>query len=141
PETERGSVALIVAKSAWHMLVVDYLRSHDYDFSVLESKPLYQLHHVNRVLVYLRLIDNSKQDDDLEWLLRYCVVPYFENQHVKTLRSSAQAAGCSLFELLIDGRALRKAKITEEQQAALQRHLALVTNFCPTSLVDQIVEA
>ena len=141
PETERGSVALIVAKSEWNMLVVDYLRSHDYDFSVLEGKPLYQLHHVDRVLVFLRLIGNSKQDDDVERLLRYCVVPYFDNLQVKTLRNSAQAAGCSLFELLSDNRAFKKAHITEEQQTALQRHLTLIANFSPTSLVDQLVEA
>ena len=60
PETERGSTALIVMKSNWHFVVENYLRSIGEDFSILNNQPLYQLHHVNRILVYLRLIVNPR---------------------------------------------------------------------------------
>ena len=140
PEPDRGSVALMVMKSNWSLDVEHYLKSRGVDFTVLDNRPLYQQHHVNRVLAYLRLIADPRRDQDVEQLLRYCIVPYFDAEQVKTLKDSAQAAGDPLIKVLRSDRALRKANVTPEQEAALQRHLTVVARFQPLSLVSQVVE-
>jgi superfamily II DNA helicase RecQ/superfamily I DNA/RNA helicase/DNA polymerase III epsilon subunit-like protein len=138
PEPDRGSAALIVMKSNWSMDVEHYLKSRGVDFVILDNRPFYQQHHVNRVLAYLRLIADPRRDQDVEQLLRYCIVPYFDAEQVKTLKD--QAAGYPLIKILGNDRELRKANVTPEQKASLQRHLAVVARFQPLSLVSQVVE-
>jgi len=121
------------------------------DFAVLNNKPLYQQHHVNRVLAYLRIIADPRGDQDVEQLLRYCIEPYFDTEQVRTLKDIAQTAGDPLIKVLRNEGGgshdksgsytpLRKANVTPEQEAALQRHLAVVARFQPANLVSQVAE-
>ena len=136
PEPDRGSVALMVMKSNWSIDVENYLKARGVDFAVLNNQPFYQQHHVNRALAYLRLIADPRCDQDVEQLLRYCVVPYFDAEQVKTLKEIAQTANYPLIKVLRNDRALRKANVTPEQEVALQRHLAVITRFQPANLVS-----
>jgi RecQ family ATP-dependent DNA helicase len=140
PEQDRGSVALMVMKSNWSLDVENYLKARGVDFVVLKNQPLYQQHHVNRVLVYLRLIADPRRGQDVEQLLRYGIVPYFDAGQVKILKDIAQIASYPLIKVLRNDRALRKANVTPEQEVALQRHLAVITRFQSANLVSQVAE-
>ncbi len=141
PESERGSVALIAAKGNWSLLIERYLKSQKLHFSVLSNKSLYQLHHVDRFLVYLRLIADPRSDDDVGWLLRNSLVPYLESNQVKTLKAIAKGMNRSLFDLLGENKVLSRAHVTSEQQSALQKHLAVITQFRSISPVSEVEKA
>ncbi len=140
PESDRGSMVLMVMKSNWSIDVEKYLKARGVEFSVLNNRSLYQQHHVDRVLVYLRLIADPMVDQDVELLIRSCIVPYFKDEQVKTLKDSAQTAGYSLIEVLQNDKELGKASVNAEQKAVLQSHLAVITRFQPDSLVSEVVE-
>ena len=141
PEEERGSVALIVAKKDWVDQVVAYLRQQRYDFSVMNNTSLYQLHHVERILAYFHLINDPQSDADAERLLRSCVVPYFDGQQMKKLKDIARKYQRPLLALLQDNRMLRMIHMAQEQEAALQAHLAIFATFNSASLVREVVKA
>ena len=140
PESDRGSMVLMVMKSNWSIDVEKYLKARGVEFSVLNNRSLYQQHHVDRVLVYLRLIADPMVDQDVELLIRSCIVPYFKDEQVKTLKESAQTAGYSLIEVLQNDKELGKASVNAEQKAVLQSHLAVITRFQPDSLVSEVEE-
>jgi len=141
PAANRGSVAFIVAKSDWCDRVVAYLSQQGNDFSVLNSTSLYQLHHVERILAYLRLIDDPQSDTDTERLLRSCVVPYFDGQQMKKLKDIAQKYQRPLLALLQETRVLSMIRASQEQETALQKHLAIFITFNSASLVREVMEA
>src|SRR6185312_8812553 len=110
-------------------------------FSVLSNRSLYQLHHVDRFLVYLRLIIAPRSDDDVGWFLRNSLVPYLESNQVKTLKTIAKELNRSLFDLLGENKVLSRAQVTADQQSALQKHLAIIKPFGPISLVSEVERA
>jgi superfamily II DNA helicase RecQ/superfamily I DNA/RNA helicase/DNA polymerase III epsilon subunit-like protein len=143
PEQERGSVALIVAKSDWATPVINYLRTgarKKYEFSVLGNTSDYQLHHVDRVLVYLRLIKNPHELSDIERLLRYCVVPYFTGSQIKKLKDIKRKDRRAMLELLQSEQIMKLLKVTAEQRTNLHMHLDVIKAFSPESSASQVFD-
>jgi DNA helicase II / ATP-dependent DNA helicase PcrA len=141
PETERGSVALIAAKSSWSLSIERYLKSQKLHFSVLSTKSLYQLHHVERFLVYLRLIIDPGSDNDVGWFLRNSLVPYFENSQVEKLKTIAKQLNRSLFDLLAENKVFNMIQVAAGQQVALEQHLTMMKQFRFDSLVGEVEKA
>lgn len=139
PEKERGTTALILSSKEMVIPIADYLGLHGHGFSLLEGQPLFQLHHVDRILVYFRLIFDATRDQDVERLLQYCVVPHLDDQQIKILRG--EATHRTLLTVLRDKSSLEKANISFEQQKALHTHLAVIESFSGTSQVKDVVEA
>jgi superfamily II DNA helicase RecQ/superfamily I DNA/RNA helicase len=140
PEEKRGSTAFMAFRSQECLSIERSLRQRGIAFSSLSKDSLYQLHHVKRVLVYLRLI-LEKDDDNLQFLLRSCVVPYFEYQQVKQMRSMASSTKRSLFDLLYERHMLDSVNATQDQRDALRQHLAIITHWQSTSMVDDVLKA
>ena len=86
-------------------------------------------------------LSTPEHDHDIEQLLQFCLVPYLEDQQVKTLKELARQAKVPLIRVLKLEKALRRANITREQESALQQHLAVITGFQSDSSVSQIEEA
>lgn len=140
PEEERGSIALIAFKSQERLSIERYLRKRGIAFSTLSKDSLYQLHHVKRVLIYLQLI-LEKKDEDVQFLLRSSVVPYFEYQQVKKVKDIAYNTKRPLFDLLYERHVLDRMEATQDQCTTLQQHLAIITQWQPTSMVDDVIKA
>lgn len=138
--SERGSIALIAARANWSFTIELYLRERRQDFRVMKNDHLYQLHHINRVLVYLRLIVDNTKDDDVAFWLRSSMVPYFDEQQVKMLQELSLQSGHRLFEILKDTSILTKIQVMPEQRQALEKHLSILTCFDQHSLVCNVID-
>ncbi len=140
PESERGSVALIAARASWSLPIEHYLREQCQDFRVMNNNHLYQSRHVDRILVYLRLIVDKTKDDDVAFWLRSSIVPYFNEQQVKMLQELSLQSGHRLFEVLKDRNILTKIQTTPEQSQALEKHLSILALFNQNSRVSQVID-
>ncbi len=140
PESERGSVALIAARANWSLPIEHYLREQCQDFRVMNNNHLYQSRHVDRILVYLRLIVDKTKDDDVAFWLRSSIVPYFNEQQVKMLQELSLQSGHRLFEVLKDRNILTKIQATPEQSQALEKHLSILALFNQNSRVSQVID-
>lgn len=137
---ECGSIALIAARANWSLPIERYLRKHRQDFRVMSNNHQYQLRHVDRVLVYLRLIVDNTKNDDVAFWLRASMVPYFEAQQIKTLQEISLQSGHTLFEILRDANVLLKIKAIPEQRSALEKHLSIIARFDQNSFVSQVID-
>jgi hypothetical protein len=80
---------------------------------------VYQLHYVKKLLLYLYLIEDRGRDDDMERLLRYNIVPYFEKTQIIALKKLANRKGLTLFETVASQKFLQESRISKEQSASL----------------------
>ena len=141
PETKRGSIVLIVAREHLRLPVERYLKKQGQDFRVMNSNSYYQLRHIDRVLVYLRLIVDNTKNEDVAFWLSSSLVPYFYEHQVKMLRELAQQPRHTLFEMLEDTQALTKIQAKPEQRAVLETHLSVLARFHQASKVSQVIDA
>lgn len=140
-DKELGSVAFIVPSDNGQCdSVAAFLQEQHISCSILAKESLYQLRHVKRLLVYLQLIKRPENDEDMKFLLRSCLVPYFEEPHIQRLKHTAQQAGCSLQQCLQTETLRATLRLPEKQLQALQAHLAILTQFGPTSQVKQVFD-
>ncbi|MDP9315442.1 MAG: DEAD/DEAH box helicase [Chloroflexota bacterium] len=129
PDDETGTVGIIVPRRDWRHTMEELLIERGIKFSVLNGKSQYQAPHIDNVLVYYRLIVSPQNDDDVAQVLRQCVVPYLDYRQIKTLQNIALDERLSLFNVLVDTDALAKAKLSDEQRAALRQHHSLIGSF------------
>lgn len=138
---ERGSVAFIVPDKNKLDPVAAFLRQQQIPCSILKEKSFYELEHVKCLLVYLQLIVQPKSDQDMEYLLCSCLVPYFKEQQMHLLKQIAQQTRCSLFECLQTESLRTKIRLSAQQWQTLQAHLAILTQFRPDSTTKQVFDA
>lgn len=140
-DDDSGRVALITAETTWLGHLETLLIERNISYSVLKHEFTYQAEHVLNVLAYLRLIADSRLDEEAVRLIRKCVVPYLNSAQIKSLRGMAAQAGVSLMSVLRDTKALRQAKVSPEQAKFLKMHLAIIANFSPETRLADIEKA
>jgi RecQ family ATP-dependent DNA helicase len=133
-----GNAALIVAYSDWLPECKEYLKGR-YPFVSLENT-LYQAPHIEHILLYLRLIANRQHNDDMKQILHLCLIPRLQSQQIQQIRSVSQEKNLSWFDILCH-REYAKQLFSPKQREAIQPHLALIQDFSPSSLVDNIWQA
>ncbi len=138
PDTDAASVTLMVARSKWSHRVQSYLRKIGRAFSVLENTHHYQSYYARRVLTYFRLIYDKNQGEEVERLLRLCIVPYFETSQIRKLKELAEMRGQALLNAVLDRENLRQVDATEEQEAALLRHMAVLEKHCAGTVFEEV---
>ena len=107
-------------------------------FSVLDNTHQYQSYYVKLILTYFRLIYDKNQDEEVERLLRRCVVPYFETNQIRKLKALAEIQGQALLDAALDKENLRRVNITEEQEAVLLKHAAVLEKHCADSVFREV---
>ncbi len=139
---EKESIAIIFGNKTMLGPAQDLLRQRNIPFSLMDSqKALYQLHYVKNVLVYLYLIEEKKHDEEVERLLRYNIVPYFDRAQINSLKTLAHKTSASLFEVLSSPKHLQEAKITKAQQESLHRHLRIINGHQLKDAVNQLEQS
>jgi superfamily I DNA/RNA helicase len=142
PEVDAGSIALIVARANLLERVQSYIQQLQYPFSVLKNTYKYQSFHVKHVLTYFRLILDSHQDEEMEILLRHCLVPGFTWQQVKELKKIMRQNGQSLLEVVQDDNLLSQIGVTDQQISSLQQHMNIfLRRFSPDTAFFHLWEA
>jgi len=96
---------------------------------------------VKNLLLYLYLVEDKARDDDTERLLRYNIVPYLEKSQIVALKKLADRKGLSLFETVSSPKLLQEVRISKEQVASLQRHLALIDRSKLDTPMSQLEQA
>ena len=139
---EKESIAIIFGNKTMLGPAQDLLRQRNIPFSLMDSqKALYQLHYVKNVLVYLYLIEDKKRDEEVERLLRYNIVPYFDRAQINSLKTLAHKISVSLFEILSSPKHLQEAKITKAQQESLHQHLRIINDRQLKDTVNQLEQS
>lgn len=133
PTSDKGSVALMVAKQPMSNRVQRYLRSLNerkpVPFSVLGNKHRFQARYVDLVLSYFRLIDDKSREDDLEQILGRC----FDTRWIRDLKKLAQVHEKSLVDVVMGKGVLAEIGIIQEQEMALLQHMNVLRNFSSES--------
>ena len=138
---ENARVAFIAAESTWLDQLQTLLIERGVSFSVLRNTYTYQADHVLNVLAYLRLITDSRQDEEMARLLRKCLVPYLDSPQIKSLRDMARHEGVPLSAVAHDPEALAHARVSHGHRASLDVHLSIITSFTSESRVADIEKA
>ena len=133
---EKESIALIFGNERLMQEAQKVLRERNIAFSLMNGqKEYYQLHHIKNLLLYFQLIEDPRRDEEMERLLRYNIVPYFDKSLIATLKQQASKAGISLFDALTSPAHLQQAKVSKEQQERLHAHLDIIRQ---RKLTDQV---
>ena len=139
---EKESVVLIFGDKEMLRQAQYILKQRNIPFSLMDGqKTLYQLHYVRNLLLYLHLVEDKTRDDDTERLLRYNIVPYFEKSQIIALKKLANRKGFSLFETVSSLKLLQEARISKEQIASLQSHLAIINQSKLDTPISQLEQA
>ncbi len=139
---EKESVALILGDKDMLRQAQYLLKQRNIPFSLMDGqKTLYQLHYVKNLLLYLYLVEDKACDDDTERLLRYNIVPYFEKLQIIALKKLANRKGIPLFETVSSPKLLQEARISKEQIASLQSHLAIINQSKLDTPISQLEQA
>ncbi len=133
PLSDKGSVALMVAKQPMSNRVQRYLRylneRKPVPFSVLGNTHRFQARYVDLVLSYFRLIDDKSREDDMEHILGRC----FDTKQIRDLKKLAQLHDQSLVDITMDHDILAEIGIIQEQEVALLQHMNVLRNFSSES--------
>jgi superfamily I DNA/RNA helicase len=139
---EKESIAIIFGDKTMLNPAQKLLRQRNIPFSLMDGqKALYQLHYVKNMLVYLYLIEDKKRDEEVERLLRYNIVPYFDKAQINSLKTLAHKTSVSLFEILSSPKHLQEAKITKAQQESLRHHLRIINDHQLEDPVNQLEQS
>lgn len=140
PEDDRGSAALMVAKSDWSRIVQDCLIEIQEPFAVMDRNS-YESQHIKQVLSYFRLIINDHLDAELELLLSYCVKPSLSSRQLDDLKEIARENSEPLISMLLDSNLLAQINISSEKQQALWQHLDTIYAYGPESRFADVWQA
>ena len=137
--SEKESVVLIFGDKKMLPQAQNLLKERNIPFALMDGQQtFYQLHYVKNLLLYLYLIEDKAQDDDMERLLRHNIVPYFEKSQIIALKKLANRKGLTLFETVTSQKYLHEARISKEQSASLQHHLALINQTTLDTRISQL---
>jgi superfamily I DNA/RNA helicase len=118
--SEKESMVLIFGDKKMLPQSQNLLKERNFPFALMDGqKTVYQLHYVKNLLLYLYLIEDRGRDDDMERLLRYNIVPYFEKTQIIALKKLANRKGLTLFETVASQKFLQESRISKEQSASL----------------------
>ena len=139
---EKESIAVIFGNKTMLNPAQKLLRQRNIPFSLMDGqKTSYQLHYVKNMLVYLYLIEDKNRDEEVERLLRYNIVPYFDGSQINSLKVIAHKTSVSLFDILSSPKHLQEAKITKAQQESLHHHLRLINDHQLEDPVNQLEQS
>jgi len=139
PTYEKESVVLIFGDKKMLPQAQNLLKERNIPFALMDGQQtMYQVHYVKNLLLYLYLIEDKTRDDDMERLLRYNIVPYFEKSQIIALKKLANRKGLTLFETVASQKYLQEARISREQVASLQHHLVLINQSTLDTPISQL---
>ena len=137
--SEKESVVLIFGDKKMLPQAQNLLKERNIPFALMDGQQtMYQLHYVKNLLLYLYLIEDKARDDDMERLLRYNIVPYFEKTQIIALKQLANRKGLTLFEIVASQKFLQEARISKEQSASLLHHQALINQITLDTSMSQL---
>jgi superfamily II DNA helicase RecQ/superfamily I DNA/RNA helicase/DNA polymerase III epsilon subunit-like protein len=124
---EKESIALIFGNQNMLHPAQKFLRQQNIPFSLMDGqKTLYQLDYVKNLLLYFYLIADTTRDEDVERLLRRNIVPYFDWNLIRDLKTRANQYGMSLFEIVSSPKHLQAAKIDPVRIESVSHHITII---------------
>lgn len=137
--SEQESVALICGNNSIFTGAQQYLSKRKVAFALMKKDSfLYQLHDVLNLLVYPRLIVDKQLDGEIERLLRYNIVPYFDKVQINKLKQLADQKQLSLFEAISSEKVLQQVTNDLAQKNQLRLHLDIINTHRPSDSMSTL---
>ena len=133
----QGSVAFIVARKEWFEQCKHILQGQHVPFAILDNQSLYQASYIAPIFRYFRLIVDQTCDDDIKWLLRFCLASDISFIQVKNLEELARQKKLPLISALMQT-SIAKKVFSQRQLTIIHQHLALLRQFSASSCVMNV---
>lgn len=138
PPEDAGSIALLASKSEYFGPIQAYLQKKRCPFAILKHERRYHSAQTKRYLTYLRLIQDKSLNEDAEFLLQWCLTPYFKPNQIDKLKVLAEREGQTLLDATLDTDISSEAGIEPERIDALQRHIEVIQRYTPENLCEDV---